>query len=838
MDPQRWKRLEELFHQAEEKPLDQREAFLQEACGADQSLFMQVRGLLQEVTGNGQTLSSHAEQVVVEMARSAISAHPNLENYRLLRTLGEGGMGVVYEAEQQSPRRLVALKVVRSVRGASERLKRLFQREAEALARLQHPGIATIFESGVSQDGQPFLAMELLQGESLSDWMEKNPPPSAYDRPALLRRLNLFFSIADAISYAHQNGVIHRDIKPANIFVLPDSSGQSSASGTASGRSQMTKILDFGLARITAEKTAGATMTEAGTVQGSVPYMSPEQAKGAATAIDVRTDVYALGVLLYELLTGKHPYLEPGATFLEAIGKILDAPVRSFLSLGRKDLDVDLETIVAKAMEKEPVRRYQSVAGLVQDIDRYLNDQPILARPPSALYTISKLVRRNRWPVAAVVIVLLSVVGFTIQIYRKNIAIQTEAESARQVSEFMLSLFENADSTNLGQRLEVADLLRVGRKRLDKESRLQPEVRARMLDKIGMAFCNIVKYQEAYETFQASLTLREKLYGPDSRESMDTWSGIQTVYFDQGDTAKAIAAAQKILDLAVRHYGEISQEAMGANEKLSTSYNLANEPKKAEIHLRKALEIYPGLAVKDPQIESELLFSLARLLRQQSRFTEAVEPAEKGMKLALEHGNDHDKAGGYNMLGTTYNLANQLDKAAENLAKSLPLAEKVFGAAHPNTAIVRANYGSALHRLKRYPEAISELEKALQQGVQALGPNHPRIAELRHQLAEPLEGAGAIDRAEAELLASREISAKANGEKHPMTARGDMRLGALYVRLGKTKEAIIRLDRAHAIFRSTGSNQADLEQSAKLLETARAQLASGKRTSEAVANIN
>lgn len=295
-------------------------------------------------------------------------------SYRIHKRLGVGGMGVVYEAEQQSPRRLVALKVVRGWQHVDEYRLRLLEREAETLARLRHPNIAAIYEGGRGDDGQPFFAMELVRGVPLTDYVEGGALPRR-------ARLAVFIQVCSAISYAHQRGVIHRDIKPSNILV--DAEGSP-------------KILDFGLARIADPEGGIRTETlQLGRIMGTLPYMSPEEARGIPDEIDTRSDVYSLGMVFYQLLTGELPYTIRGRGIPESIRIICEEAPRRPHSIDRS-LRGDLETIALKALEKSPARRYQSVAAFSDDIQRYLRHEPILARPATPLYHFSKFLIRHR----------------------------------------------------------------------------------------------------------------------------------------------------------------------------------------------------------------------------------------------------------------------------------------------------------------------------------------------------------------------------------------------------------------------------------------------------------
>ncbi len=317
-----------------------------------------------------------------------------IAGYRIIGELGRGGMGVVWEAEQERPKRRVALKVMRRDHQVDELHARMFQREAETLARLKHPNIAAIYASGHTDDGFDYFAMELVSGRTLDHWLRSRP--QVIDADELKLRLRLFRTICDAVHYAHQRGVIHRDLKPANIVVSDEAVSVGGSAQSTAG--PVVKILDFGLARITDSDIAATTVSEIGMIKGTLQYMSPEQARGEVETIDVRCDVYALGIILYELLAGKRPYDVSRSAIAEAVRVICEEPPRplkeSWSGTGR--LDPDLQTIIGKALEKDMDRRYSSAAALGEDVERHMASQPIMARPPSAAYQMRKFAARNR----------------------------------------------------------------------------------------------------------------------------------------------------------------------------------------------------------------------------------------------------------------------------------------------------------------------------------------------------------------------------------------------------------------------------------------------------------
>jgi serine/threonine protein kinase len=343
--------------------------------------------------------------------------------YRIIRLLGEGGMGVVYQAEQEQPRRVVALKVIRPGFATAETLRR-FQHESEALGRLQHPGIAQIHDAGTADTGfgpQPYFAMELVRGFALREYAEEKPLDTR-------QRLELMAKICDAVEQAHQRGVIHRDLKPGNILV--DETGQP-------------KILDFGVARVADSEARLTTHTDIGQLIGTLAYMSPEQVTGDPLAVDTRSDVYALGVILYELLAGRLPHAVDRKPLAEAVHVIQEDEAARLSSIDRAYRG-DVDTIVAKALEKDKARRYGSAAALAGDIRRYLADEPITARRPSASYQLRKFARRHKplvaGTVAVFVVLVAGVVASTWEAVRARTAEQkaaSEAATAEAINDFL-----------------------------------------------------------------------------------------------------------------------------------------------------------------------------------------------------------------------------------------------------------------------------------------------------------------------------------------------------------------------------------------------------------------
>jgi serine/threonine protein kinase len=396
LSSKQWERIGELLQSALEREPEERVPFLSGACGDDVPLLREVRSLLSSSEKAGDFIErpelnvpAMAAALGLHGAEAGLKAGTVIGRYRIVRRIGQGGMGAVYEAEQENPRRTVALKFINQGLVSSDQLRR-FERESQALGRLQHSGIAQIYEAGTAEFGhgpQPYFAMELIRGETLREYADQH-------RLSIRERLEMMARICDAVHHAHQRGLIHRDLKPDNILV--DNSGQP-------------KVLDFGVARMTNDDTkATLSGTGDGQLLGTLPYMSPEQALADPLEVDTRSDVYALGVILYELLSARLPY-PLSEKMHEALQTIREQDPARLSSINR-EYRGDIETIVAKALEKDKARRYASASELEADIRRHLRDEPIMARPPSAAYQLQKFARRHKALVAgtaAVFVVLM-----------------------------------------------------------------------------------------------------------------------------------------------------------------------------------------------------------------------------------------------------------------------------------------------------------------------------------------------------------------------------------------------------------------------------------------------
>jgi serine/threonine protein kinase/Flp pilus assembly protein TadD len=726
--------------------------------------------------------------------RDPVSHEPvAVAGYKILGKLGQGGMGVVWEAEQEHPKRRVALKVLRRDHLVDDYHARMFRREVETLARLKHPNIAAIYETGTTDDGHDYFAMELVRGETLGRWLEARA--DRVDANELELRLELFRAMCDAVHYAHQRGVIHRDIKPANIIVTEDA---TSLAGTISGTSRPTiKILDFGLARLTDADIAATMVSEIGTIKGTLQYMSPEQARGDMESIDTRTDVYALGVILYQMLTGRLPYEVTRGAVVEAIRIICEdppTPLRDSWS-GVRRLDADLETIVGKALEKDAERRYVSAAALAEDIERHLESQPILARPPSALYQIRKFASRNRTLVSAAVGALLMLLVFAVtmtiqaeRIRREAERANREAATAREVSEFLIGLFDRSDPTLAqGEDLTARQLLDSGADRIEALDN-QPQTQAAFMETMGRVFTNLGEFERADPLLDRAVDIR-RLAADGDELALAQALHFQAILIDQ-------QGHYEDAEEPIRRAVEIRERRLGDHPDLGHSLNTLGNVlwhqgrlDEAEVVHRGALDLRQRILPPDHTDIGQSMHNLGAL----RYFAGDLAEAERLWRRSAEieeaaHGpDDWNLATSLHTLAIVCSDQQRFGEALELELRSLAIREKVLGPNHPHVALSLTTLGNIYRETDREAEAEPLIRRAISIMEAAVGPTNGEVLWMRRSLARTLISLERYADADTELAGQIEII-----ESTPVTSElpsALSTLGELRVKQGRFEEA-------------------------------------------------
>lgn len=754
--PERFRLVEEVFLAASRLRGQERDAYLDERCAGDDALRAEVASLLREDDASrgmlDRALVGRIDLDALERDAAEGPMPERLGRYRLLRRLGRGGMGTVYEAEQEEPRRRVALKVLRPG-SISEGTLRRFRYEIEALGRLTDPGIARIFDAGMAEhEGvtQPYFTMELIDGLPLLEYASTRSLTTR-DRLAVLARL------CDAVHHAHQHGVIHRDLKPANILVEP--SGQP-------------KILDFGVARAIESPAENPTYrTESGLLVGTLPYMSPEQAGGESDSIDTRSDVYSLGVVAYELLTGRLPYEVRSRAITDAVRVIREVDPTS-LSTNDRSLRGDVETIIGKALEKDRSRRYQSVSEFGADLRRHLSDEPILARRPSATYQLSKFVKRNR-PLVAGVGAAFGVLSLSLVVI-SVLLVRTLSAERRAVLDRNDAALQAAIAEEINAFL-VEDLIAA----VSPERTQDRDIT--LLDLLRAASDRIEHREFKHAAVEAELR-----------------HTIARTYFDIGEVDVATPLAERALELAVVAFGDADERTHEIRNTLAHLHRSAGRYAEAAPLYDRVLE----LRRLDPGVEPRLLVvamsNSASLRREQGKFAESLAMHEEAHGLArrLLAPDDSYRLTSMNMLAGLYRELGRLDEAAALYEEEIRETQRVYGEDHPR--VLRAMNGLAIvyNQQRRDDEADAMYLRVLETQRRVLGPDHPQTLVTQSNLASLRNNQLRHAEARDLLLDCVERSRRTLGVDHPGTILAAYNLGKAHMGLDETAEALILLHEA------------------------------------------
>jgi serine/threonine protein kinase len=810
IDPEAYRKIEPFLDELFEAGPESRAALIEKICGNDKKLRSDLEALLEAEAckeGSLDTLAGgeNGEETAARPATAGEGvtlAGERLGSYHLIRKIGEGGMGVVYEAEQKTPRRRVALKVLRGESHDDEDRLRLFEREIETLARLDHPGIAAIHEAGRTTDGHHFFSMELVPGIPLDEYLQSRhvSKHGSLSAEEISFRLQLFLKICDAIGYAHQRGVLHRDLKPSNILVI-----EAGTESSDPARGAQIKILDFGLARITDEEI-DRTRTTTGTVRGTLPYMSPEQARGDPDRVDVRSDLYALGVVLFEMLTGELPYEPPGKSVLDLVRTICETPPRRPSEL-ITSLRGDLETILLTTLEKEPEDRYSSVPALAEDLRRYLAMQPILAKPPSTLYQLRKMVARHRTGftlvTALILLLILGTAGTTIGMLRaraEEAKAREEAARVQLMSDFLEDIFQSAGDPYRtgGKELTVMELLENAIERVDDQMEDDPIVQARLRFALARIYTELGLYDEARPLLEQSLAFRREHFGPGHKQTVAiavslSWNLQQAGRFEEMRDLlrQTLVDGEQVL-------GPADEQMIALRTNLATAeYSQGNLSAARDLFAENLLAAEHSLP-RGHRTTQALRINLGATKIMLGEYAEARRHFERFLATRKEKGLQEDPS----VPTVLVNLAAACDgmgdsQAAVSLADSaLRVAERVLGPDHPNCAPVCQSLGKYRVACGDYQKGRADLERAYTLFCEGLGERSWRAGSTLTDLAGAevaLENHEAARKLAEEALS---ILEEAFGPDHPEVAAVLYELGLALKGLGERDRAIESFERS------------------------------------------
>ena len=770
----RWERISSLFERLRDTPLQNREEFLRRECPDDPGMIADVLSLLEH--HSDEFLENPDHLVGVPRDPTTPSTPSQIGPYKILAKLGSGGMGVVYLAEQQRPvERRVALKVIQQGMVTKQVLAR-FDTERQALALMSHPNIARVYDAGTTDQGSPYFVMEYVEGVPITEHCDRH-------RLGSRGRLELFADLCEGLQHAHQKGIIHRDIKAPNVLV------------TIEDERAVAKIIDFGISRLIDRRLTDATAhTELGQIIGTPEYMSPEQAEMTGQDIDTRTDIYSLGVLLYVLLVGEHPFdpTELRRVSFDELRRMIreDEPPRPstrFMSLGERRLVVsrerktdpgtfirelrgDLDWIVMKALDKDRTRRYASAAEFAADIRRYLTDQPVAARPPGAAYQIGKFVRRHRVGVTAaglmLTLLVLGTVGTTLGMLRAQKAqrtANTEAATSKAVVDYLFEIFGKADpeAGSLGD-VTAEEILNAGRIQID-ALETQPLVQARLAREIGRIYRANGEWSAARPLLERSLEINRQTTGVEDLDLLQSVNQLANLESVSRNFDRALPLYQEALEIARRALDPDSEPFATILKNLGDGLRRLGDYETARRHLRRSLAIRE--ANDSPKI-AQSVAALAAVLVKLEEYDAAIPLYERSLEERRKsYTEGHLRIGlGHQLLAEALDKAGRLDEARLQYTQALAIFEDKLKPEHQYIRNAAFGLAGILAANEDHSNAEPLYRRALIIDEAKYGADAPQLVPTLGEYAACLRQLGRTDEAIA-------LEARVAGIKGSLAAR-------------------------------------------------------------------
>lgn len=800
-----WQRIDAILAQVEQVPVEHRDAFLAEACSDDEAMLREVKALL---AVNLEEEEEESFKLVFPIIEAEDALPDRIGAFRVIKLLGRGGMGSVYLAERDDGqyKRQVAIKVVRRGLDTEDILSR-FHYERQILASLYHPNIATLHDGGMTDDKRPYFVMEYVKGEPITAYCDRKKLKTK-------QRLVLFRTVCRAVQYAHRNLVVHRDLKPSNILVTEDG---------------VVKLLDFGIAKLLSEEGLGRTIpiTDPDKRMMTPAYAAPEQLLGEA--VTTTTDIYQLGGLLYELLTGHRPY-QINQQIQEKIIRwaILEkVPVRPSTALQeteaekaetlcvarattlkglRSQLSGDLDNIVLMALRKEPERRYETVAQFEEDIRYHLEGLPVVARRDAVGYRMRKFVQRHKVGVMFAITIAVSLitvaglaVSFAVTTSRQAEEIAQERDRAQQevgrgdqITAFLRGLFEMSDpDESQGENLTARELLDRGAARIDTMLREQPERQALLYKILGDVYRDLGVYAETKKNYEKALEGRRRVYGSKHLDVAESLNDLGLISYDLRNMDETETYYREALAIRQQLLEEDHIDVLKSLNNVATTLFFKGEADEAEALFREVLARSPELTEESFPILTKTRVNLAILLRNKGELEEAESLHREALAMRREQlGNVHTLvASSLHSLATVLLMMEDYDEAEKSYREALAIQHKLLGDKHPRIFTTLSSLAMVSERKENYAEADSLYRHALVMGRSLHGNDDPRVARGLNNYSVFLLRRGDPIRAESLIREALAIRRAQRGEDHWETGSSKSSLGACLVAQARYAEA-------------------------------------------------